>query len=852
MVAVAILTYAVRSPAATQVFNDGGSHDIAASTTDSFTVTNGSVLNVDSGVSIGDSSASNTLDLSGTLNLISGAIATGNWVGSGTGAQFNLGTLGSGAPAVVNGEIDSIAGGVVTLDNVHINANGDGQNGVAVEDGGALTSTQRTVVEADHVGIDLQGLSVTGDINGSQVTGGDVGVRELNGATVKIYGGAAISGGAAGLFVDSGSSAEVHGGKIHSTGARGLSDVFDSPVVNSAGVVLVSTPPDVPALPEVSRLTIDSGANVVADGDSSAALLVVSRRDSNSVTGLIADSSLTGGQYGVAFMHDSTFDNFGTQNASASVVFDHAKLSSSAGAAIISTANTDNTVTFQNNSTVHAGDGNLAITDAGSSLHLNIADSALSGNVINQGMTEVNLHSGAALTGMMGAVTRATIDGGAKWTMSGNSTVNNLSMNGGTVDLGGQGNAFHTLTVESLDDQGGKGGQFDFGTSLLQANPAGDLLNVTGVATGQYLVHINDSGADLGGKGRPLTVVETGGGAAGFTLDSPDQRVNRGTFQYRLVKTESNSWVLQQTSTPTPFADTIINTLGVAPTIWYGQTITLRERLGELGFVQDKGGVWVRPYGSEMDVSSATGHAYDQNQSGVALGADKAFDALGGKIFVGGVFNYSRSSLDDHAGANGTVDAYSIGTYAAWLNDAGYYLHGLINFNRYIDQAQAVTLNGGAARGSTSSSGIGMSLEGGRRFNMPYESFVQPYAQVSALHMTGSNLSLNNGMSANNDGPRSLQAAMGVQLGKDFHNARGDSAQPYLRVAVVHEFVKGNAVSVNGHSFNNDLSGSRLELGLGVDVQMGKHFSTHIDYSYAEGHKMRQPYFLNAGLRYQW
>ncbi|RBL86646.1 hypothetical protein DDE05_08945 [Streptomyces cavourensis] len=34
------------------------------------------------------------------------------------------------------------------------------------------------------------------------------------------------------------------------------------------------------------------------------------------------------------------------------------------------------------------------------------------------------------------------------------------------------------------------------------------------------------------------------------------------------------------------------------------------------------------------------------------------------------------------------MDAYSVGAYAIWMGDRGYYLHGLVTANRYISKAR--------------------------------------------------------------------------------------------------------------------------------------------------------------------
>lgn len=66
------------------------------------------------------------------------------------------------------------------------------------------------------------------------------------------------------------------------------------------------------------------------------------------------------------------------------------------------------------------------------------------------------------------------------------------------------------------------------------------------------------------------------------------------------------------------------------------------------------------------------------------------------------------------------------------------------------------------------------------------------------------------------------------------------------------EFVDDNQVNVNNNRFDNDLSGSRGELGLGVAVSMTDRLQLHADFDYANGEKIEQPWGANVGLHYSW
>ena len=66
--------------------------------------------------------------------------------------------------------------------------------------------------------------------------------------------------------------------------------------------------------------------------------------------------------------------------------------------------------------------------------------------------------------------------------------------------------------------------------------------------------------------------------------------------------------------------------------------------------------------------------------------------------------------------------------------------------------------------------------------------------------------------------------------------------QPYLRTAVAHEFGQSNKVLVNGNSFNNDLSGTRVEMAAGVAMAVSKNWKVHADVERRMGKSVDQPW----------
>lgn len=804
----------------------------------------GGVVNVrDTSLGADFSGLSARLSGDALLNVGSGANLLGGIELAGS-STLNLGVQAT-QRAVVKSSVSLTADNFVALDNVFIDG-GDGLGALRVQGASTATSTAKTVIHASGDG--NHGV-IVGDTSSMHMTGSQVssdlgaGILTQRNAKLEMQGVTSI-GARAGLLVSEASQVSVTGGALTSTGNP--PERFRFGDVYGAGVAMTGhnfgtagqhyDPPS---------LTL---SNVTVTGQGARSAGLVSLAHNSDVNVLAQNSTISGGRDGIVFLiDDRSVGKVAPGLTSISLVDTSVRGGTGAGMRVGSEAMVA-MVMDGKKSTLTGGNGVALQTDAGSQTDMIVRNGAsVLGNALNAGgKTNIMLASGGSWTGALRDVSNLTVAGGTM-TLTGDSSVTSiLSMSqNGRVDLNGQIGGFHTLTVDKLSGSG----IFGFGTYIASPGaPVGDLLVVKGEAKGDYKVAVADSGGEP--SGQPLTIVKTGGGDAKFGLQG-DAPVAVGNYYYGLAK-NGNNWELKSTGQTTPYTNSVANIVGVAPTIWYGQLLTVRERFGELSFKQDQGGVWVRPYGSQYNVNSAAGPRYKQTQSGVAAGVDKAFAFLDGKTYVGALFNYSNSSLDDRAGAKGTVDAYSIGAYATWLGNNGYYLHGLVTANRYISKARASTANGGSAEGSFSTNGVGVAMEGGRRFDTESKWFVQPYAQISALHMQGSRFGLSNGMNAKGDGVDSLQAAIGTQVGRAFHSANGDVVEPYVRVAVVHEFVKSNDISINDHSFNANLSGSRFELGVGSSLQIGKHLSAHLDYAYAHGSKMTQPYLVNAGLRYQW
>ncbi|VVE80052.1 autotransporter outer membrane beta-barrel domain-containing protein [Pandoraea sputorum] len=514
------------------------------------------------------------------------------------------------------------------------------------------------------------------------------------------------------------------------------------------------------------------------------------------------------------------------------------------------------TVDIENGTTITGSDGNVIKAVGDMTSNVSVDNSQLTGNVTGDGTAVVNLtlQNNASLTGSLVNLNSLAVNSGGKWILTANNTVPTVTMNAGTIDISGTAagtGTYHTLTLGTLSGNG----EFLMGTNI--AAHTGDLLAVTGAATGNYQLHIANTGAEPS-QIRPLTVVTTGGGGAAFSLVGG--KVDAGVYSYDL-RQDGNNWVLMtdphDPGDPggpdlTPGAQTVIGISGVAPSVWAGEQAILRSRLGDVRLAdQSNSGVWVRTFGKQFHATPVSGVDYRQTQYGVMGGADAVVGkAWGGTWLVGGLLGTSHSKLSFDGGSTGGVNSYTAGLYGTWLGSSGYYFETVVRYNHFQNDANVIMSDGEGAHGSFGENSVGATFEFGRHMKFNDDWFVEPYAHLALLRVGGDDFTLTNGMQSNTAHTGSVQLRVGAAFGKTLSLAGGGQIQPYLKLALVQEFIKSNQVVVNGIGFNNDLSGTRFEFGAGVVGQVRRNLQIYSEVESSVGRNINQPWGVQLGVRY--
>ncbi|MWU71011.1 autotransporter outer membrane beta-barrel domain-containing protein, partial [Escherichia coli] len=402
-------------------------------------------------------------------------------------------------------------------------------------------------------------------------------------------------------------------------------------------------------------------------------------------------------------------------------------------------------------------------------------------NVTTQSGTTLTLDNGTILTGnVAGDSTGAgdmAIKGASVWHLDGDSTVGALTLDNGTVDFRPSATTRLTPVFQAVSLALGSlsgNGTFRMNTDI--ASYTGDMLKVTGNANGNFVLDIKNTGREPVSAGAPLQVVQTGGGDAAFTLKGG--KVDAGTWEYGLNK-ENTNWYLKADTPPpvtpptnpdagnpdagnpdagnpdagnpdagnpdagnpgagnpgtgnpdagtsssperriTKSADAILGMATAPAYVFNSELDNLRFRHGDvMQNTRAPGGVWGRYTGSDNRISGGASSGYTLTQNGFETGADKVFDLGESSLAVGAFFSYSDNSIKHARGGKSKVDSTGGGLYATWFDNDGYYVDGVLKYNRFNNELRTWMSDGTAVKGDYSQNGFGGSLEAGKTFSL--------------------------------------------------------------------------------------------------------------------------------------
>ena len=454
------------------------------------------------------------------------------------------------------------------------------------------------------------------------------------------------------------------------------------------------------------------------------------------------------------------------------------------------------------------------------------------------------------------------------WDLVDNSEVTDLHLNNSAVSLTNTNAPYATLTITgNLTGSG----TFNLNTNI--AENKSDKIVVKGTAEGNHKIGVTNQGANVAnGK---VTLVETNGGNAAFSLTNPNNRVDLGAYQYFLTK-EGNNWVLAHSKnaiTPTspaapvtpvtpnkpvvtpnkPVATPTTPVLPSTPLLSDLANAQVSLRQAQLLLVEDdlsgihqrigevkngeKGNVWVRNVNSRQKLAAlSTGESetsgFKQNVHSLQVGADAA---VTDNLRVGGFVGRSQANVDfnGHYG-DGKVRSNSMGLYAAYLADNGIYVDNIVKYSRLhanSDLAEKRHYNA-----------YTISSELGKRFSLANDWIITPQAQLAWTHISSQE---------NEDSLSSVYSRIGLRVAKGFALSNGWNLQPYAEINAITSKNRSSKIHYTNSALDVASSRGRFESAVGLNAGFANH-RFGLEVSRADGKNFDKPYAIQAVYRYQW
>ena len=459
----------------------------------------------------------------------------------------------------------------------------------------------------------------------------------------------------------------------------------------------------------------------------------------------------------------------------------------------------------------------------------------------------------------------------SQWSINKSSTLNNLHANNAEITFTPT-SEYKTLTIK--DNLTGSS-TFNLNTNI--AENKSDKIVVKGTAEGNHKIGVTNQGANIAnGK---VTLVETNGGNAAFSLTNPNNRVDLGAYQYFLTK-EGNNWVLANSKnavTPTPPVATVTpskpvvtpskpvvtpNKPVVTPTapvlpstpllsdlanaqvsLRQAQLLLVEDNLSgihqRLGEVKngEKGNVWVRNVNSHQKLAAlSTGESetsgFKQNVHSLQVGADAA---VTDNLRVGGFVGRSQANVDFNGDyGDGKVRSNSVGLYAAYLADNGIYVDNIVKYSRLHANSDLTEKRHYNA--------YTISSELGKRFNLVNDWTITPQAQLAWTHISSQE---------NEDSLSSVYSRIGLRVAKGFALSNGWNLQPYAEVNAITSKNRSSKIHYTNSALDVASSRGRFESAVGLNAGFANH-RFGLEVSRADGKNFDKPYAIQAVYRYQW
>lgn len=459
---------------------------------------------------------------------------------------------------------------------------------------------------------------------------------------------------------------------------------------------------------------------------------------------------------------------------------------------------------------------------------------------------------------------KMNINDGASWNMTGDSFINNITVeNGGVVNVQENVKAFNVgtaadkggitlnngiinlqgenqqITVTELDGTGG----------TVNTNSLYNKMNIKNVDE-DTAITVNGSGeiadAILGGNATAqdlADVVTTGSG--GSEKSSEKSAASQITTDEGIIAGKITADVNAYGKiTNTVYAKNTTN-LGLSNLAainlmtWRQENNDMNKRLGELRDSKGEHGVWARMVRGEVEYESIK-NQYNYYQ----IGYDEKLST--DPNWTVGMFLTRTEGNSTFRTGSAENNHTGVGVYGSYLKDDGSFIDLVAKYARIDSDFNA---SGGVGSGDYNTNGYSISAEYGKRFEQGNGFWIEPQVELTYGTVGAVDYTTSNGAKVRQEGMDSLVGRVGFSIGKDIKDGN-----IYARASYLYDFDGESEVTMS-HSgisdvYEQDLGGGWFEVGLGANINLSDATHLYFDVEKTYGGDVATPWQWSAGMRW--
>ena len=452
---------------------------------------------------------------------------------------------------------------------------------------------------------------------------------------------------------------------------------------------------------------------------------------------------------------------------------------------------------------------------------------------------------------------KMNINNGASWNMTGDSFINNVTVeNGGVINVQENVKEFNVGSL-AADDKGGitlnngiinlqgenqqiTATELDGEGGTVNTNSLDNKMNIENVGK-DTAITVNGSGeiadAIYGGDAtaQELADVVTTGTKSAASQITTDEGIIAGKITADVKDGEVTNYTVAKNTTNVGLS----NLAAINLMTWRQENNDMNKRLGELRDSKGEHGVWARMVRGEVEYESIQ-NQYNYYQVGYdeKLSTDPNWTV--------GMFLTRTEGNSTFRTGSAENNHTGVGVYGSYLKDDGSFIDLVAKYARIDSDFNA---NGGVGSGDYNTNGYSISAEYGKRFEQGNGFWIEPQVELTYGTVGAVDYTTSNGAEVRQEGMDSLVGRVGFSLGKDIK-----AGNIYARASYLYDFDGETEVTMS-HSgisdvYEQDLGGGWFEVGLGANINLSAATHLYFDVEKTYGGDVATPWQWSAGLRW--